>query len=103
MKYKILCTDDDWLPKEGGGIKLWREHEEGRALWPCREPAPLSAQPMKNLDEILRGLAGYMKYSEKLSNEDCIGEYRRRYEHLWYYWRALKDALVLPIQSIPLL
>jgi hypothetical protein len=58
---------------------------------------------MKNLDEILRGLVGLMKYSEKLSNEDCIGEYRRRYEHLWYYWRALKDALVLPIQSIPLL
>jgi hypothetical protein len=62
MKYKILCIDDDWLPKEGGGIKLWRENEEGRALWPRREAAPLSAQPMKNLNEILRGFAGFMKY-----------------------------------------
>jgi hypothetical protein len=38
-----------------------------------------------------------------LSNEDCTGEYRRCYEHFWYYWSALKDALVLPIQPIPLL
>ena len=30
-------------------------------------------------------------------------EYRRRYEHLWYYWRAVKDAFVLSIQSMPLL
>jgi hypothetical protein len=22
MNYKILCSDNDWLPKEGGGIKL---------------------------------------------------------------------------------
>jgi hypothetical protein len=42
MKYRILCTDPDWLPKEGGGIKLWREDEEGRALWPRGEPTSLS-------------------------------------------------------------
>jgi hypothetical protein len=103
MKYKFLYTDVDWLPKEGGGIKLWREDEEGRALWPRGEPASLSAQPMKNLEEVLRGITRFMKYWENLSNEDSTGEYRRRYEHLWYYWRAVKDALVLPIQSIPLL
>ena len=32
MKYKILCIDIDWLPKEGEGIKLWRNNEERRAL-----------------------------------------------------------------------
>jgi hypothetical protein len=101
MKYRILCIDPDWLPKEGGGIKLWQEDEEGRALWPRGEPAPLSPQPMKNLEEILRGISGFMKYWEKLSNEDSTGEYRRRYEHLWYYWRAVKDALVLSIQPLP--
>ena len=31
MKFKRYCTDTDWLPKEGGGIKLWREDEEGRS------------------------------------------------------------------------
>jgi hypothetical protein len=30
MKYRILCTDLDWLLKEGGGIKLWREDKEGK-------------------------------------------------------------------------
>jgi hypothetical protein len=89
------------VPKEGGGIKLWREDEEGRALWPHGEPAPLSVQPMKNLEELSRGISGFMKYWGKLSNEDSTGEYRRRYEHLWYYWRAVKDALVLLIQPIP--
>jgi hypothetical protein len=29
--------------------------------------------------------------------------YQRRYKHLWYYWRAMKDALVLSIQPMPLL
>jgi hypothetical protein len=82
MKYKILYTDTDWLPKEGGGIKLWKEYEERRALWPCAEPTPLSVQSMKNIEEILRGITGFMKYWENLSNEDSTGEYRRRYEHL---------------------
>jgi hypothetical protein len=101
MKYRILCTDPDWLPKEGGGIKLWQEDEEGRALWPRGEPTSLSPQPMRNLEEILRGISRFMKYWEKLSDEDSTGEYRRHYEHLWYYWRAVKDALDFPIQPLP--
>jgi hypothetical protein len=56
---------------------------------------------MKNLEEISRGVSGFMKYWEKLSNEDSTWEYRRRYEHLWYYWRAVKDVLDLPIQPLP--
>jgi hypothetical protein len=66
MKYRILCTDPNWLPKKGGGIKLWEEDEEGRALWPRGEPTPLSAQSMKNLEEISRGISNFMKYWEKL-------------------------------------
>jgi hypothetical protein len=100
MIYRILCIDPNWLPKEGGGIKLWREDKEGIVLWLRGEPAPLSVQPMKNLKEILRGISGFIKYWKKLSNEDSTGEYRRRYKHLWYYWLAVKDALVLPIQPI---
>jgi hypothetical protein len=97
MKYRILCFDSDWLPKEGSGIKLCQEDKEGKALWPRREPPALSAQPMRNLNEIVKGIFGFIKYRKKLSNEDSMGEYRRCYEHLCYYWRAVKDALVLPI------
>jgi hypothetical protein len=75
MKYKILCIYTDWLPKEGGGIKLWKDDEEGRALWPHGELAPLSAQPMKNVEEILRGITRFMTYWENLSNEDSTREY----------------------------
>ena len=31
IKYKILYIDTDWLPKEGRGIKLWKEDKERRA------------------------------------------------------------------------
>ena len=27
MKYKLSCTDDDWLPRDGG-IKLWKEDSQ---------------------------------------------------------------------------
>ena len=37
MKYKLLCTDDDCLPQDGG-IKLWKEDSQRRALWPCGYP-----------------------------------------------------------------
>jgi hypothetical protein len=81
MKYRIHCSDSDQLPKEGGGMKLWREDKEGRPIWPCGEPATVSVQLMKNLDEILKGISRFIRYWEKLSNEDSIGEYHRCYEH----------------------
>jgi hypothetical protein len=65
---------------------LWQEDEDGRPIWPYGEPTLVSAQSIKNLDEILKGIPGFMKYWEKLSNEDSIGEYCRRYEYLYYYW-----------------
>ena len=32
MKYKLLCTDLEWLGEDGRGIKLWKEDSEGRSL-----------------------------------------------------------------------
>jgi hypothetical protein len=32
MQYKHYCTDAEWLPNEGGGIRLWREDKEGKPL-----------------------------------------------------------------------
>ena len=34
MEYKLLCTDDEWFPQDGG-IKLWKKGSQRRALWPC--------------------------------------------------------------------
>jgi hypothetical protein len=62
MKYRIVCSDSKWLPKEGGGIKLWRDNNKRRAIWPCGEPLALSAQPIKNVDEIVKGISWFIKY-----------------------------------------
>ena len=28
MQYKLLCTNNEWLPKEGGGIWLWKQTKD---------------------------------------------------------------------------
>jgi hypothetical protein len=93
MKYKHYITDSDWLPKEGDGIKLWREDSEGESLWPRGEPMPVVHLPMRSVDDIYKGLSGFIKYWETLCDEDGSGEYRRRFEHLVFYWRAVNAAL----------
>lgn len=98
MKYKLLCTDDEWLPRDAG-IKLWMDDSEGRSRWPRGFPPPLKPSSMRNLDEIKRGLQGFINHWEQLSAEDSTGEYRRRYEPLCYYWRGVKDALDLPFDD----
>jgi hypothetical protein len=75
IKYRIFYSDNDWLLKEGGGSKLWRKDKEGRPLWPHREPASLCAQPMKNLNEIVKGISRFIKYCKKLLDDDSMEEY----------------------------
>ena len=55
MKYKLFCTDDDWLPRDGG-IKLWKDDLQGRAMWPHGFPIVVQPSSMRNIDEIKRGL-----------------------------------------------
>jgi Fe-S cluster assembly iron-binding protein IscA len=43
MKYRIHYSDNDWLPIEGCGIKLWRQDKEGRPLWLHGEPTAVRA------------------------------------------------------------
>ena len=41
MKYKLFCTDVEWLGEGGAGIKIWKEDAHGRSLWPRGEPLPV--------------------------------------------------------------
>ena len=66
MKYKLLCMDDEWLPRDGG-IWLWKEDSEGRALWPRRIPNAVQPSAMRNFDDIKRGLQGFINHWEQLS------------------------------------
>ena len=97
MKYKLLCTDDEWLPRDGG-IPLWKEDSEGRALWPRGIPSSIQPSAMRNFDDIKWGLQGFINHWEQLSQEDSTGEYRRRYEPLSYYWRGVRTALDMPLE-----
>lgn len=67
-------------------------------MYPRGIPDALVPERMKNLDEIVKGLTGFISYWDSMSEEDTTGEYRRRYEHLSYYWRAVKVALVVSVE-----
>ena len=74
MKYKILCTDADWLGENGRGIKLWKEDAAERSLWPRGIPVPVPQNAMKDVQHIVKGISGFIKYWEKLCNADVTGE-----------------------------
>jgi hypothetical protein len=100
MQYKLKCTDNEWLPLENGGIKLWKEDVgTGMPLLPSRVPKPLCPFPKRNLEEIIKGIGGFVKLWDGLCEEDSSGEYRRRHERLMKYWAAVHLALSEPIRS----
>ena len=84
MIYKLLCTDENWLPQDCR-IKLCKEDSEGLALWPHRYPIAVKPSSMWNLKDIKRGLHGFVNHWDQLSKEDLFGEYRRQYKSLSYY------------------
>jgi hypothetical protein len=94
MQYKQYCTDVEWLPKEGGRIRLWREDNEGKPILPTGEPNALAPQQMRNHYNIAKGIGGFISLWKTLSNEDSSGEYRRTHEHLIQYWKIVKLAMI---------
>ena len=62
MKYKMLCIDADWLGENGRGIKLWKEDAVGRSLWPRGIPVPVPQNAMKDVQHIVKGISGFIKY-----------------------------------------
>ena len=77
MKYKLFCTDVEWLGEGGAGIKMWKEDGQGRSLWPRGELVPVPQRTMRGVEDIERGLSGFVKYWKDLCNVDVTGEYRR--------------------------
>jgi hypothetical protein len=94
MQYKHYCTYAEWLPKEGGGIRLWREHNEGKPILPTGEPNALVPQRMQNHSDITKGIGSFINLWEMLSDEDSTGEYRKTHEHLIQYWKTVKLAML---------
>jgi hypothetical protein len=98
MEYKNLCTDKNWLPEHGKGIRLWSETEDGRPKVPSGSPPPLAPQPMKALEEVKKGLNSFVAHWKKMSNDEETGEFRRKNGHLEDYWKGVRTALDAPLQ-----
>ena len=54
MQYKLLCTTQDWSPPEG--LLVWSVDGKERAMLPDGEPKPCKPIPMKNLEDIIKGI-----------------------------------------------
>ena len=49
---------------------------------------------MRGVEDIEKGISGFVKYWEDLCNVDVTGEYQIiKYEHLVQYWHDVKEAL----------
>ena len=97
MEYKNVCTDENWLPLDGKGIRLWAETEDGRPKVPTGNPVPLAPHKMKAHDEICKGLNSFITMWENMANDDFSGEYRRKIEPVSYYWKGVRAALNEPV------
>ena len=78
MRYKLLCTNNKWLPKEGGGICLWKETKDGSPKVPLGDPKALKPQKMCGYDEICKGLGRFLNLWSAMVNDDFFGEFRRK-------------------------
>ena len=89
MQYKILCTNNKWLPKEGGGIRLWKETEDGLPKVPLGDPKVLKPQKMMKFthDEVCKGLEGFLNLWSAMANDDFSREFRRKNKPMSQYWR----------------
>jgi hypothetical protein len=81
MQYKLQCTDSEWLPKENGDIRLWQETADGCPKVPSGSPIPLVPQRMRNFDEVVKGLSGFVNLYDTMANEDISGEFSDRMSH----------------------
>ena len=101
MQYKLLCTNNQWLPKEGGGIRLWKEIEDGSPKVPRGDPKALKPQKMRGHDEVYKGLGGFLNLWSAMANDNFSREFRRKNEPVSQYWRGVKAALdlLLPIEE----
>ena len=52
----------EWLGEGGVGKKIWKEDAQGHSLWPCGEPLPVLQWTMRGVEDIERGISGFMKY-----------------------------------------
>jgi hypothetical protein len=91
MQYKLLCTLQDWSPPEG--LLVWCVGADGKTMLPDEEPKPCKPIAMKNLEDILKGISGFIQYWESLKVTDVGGSRGHRYGSWIHYWMHVRAAL----------
>ena len=82
---------------------MWKEDVGGQSLWPHGEPLPVPLKPMKGLEDIVKGVLGFVRYYENLCNVDVTEDFLRLYKHIVKYWRGIKVALMEPLPTFDVL
>jgi hypothetical protein len=93
MQYKLLCTTQDWSPPEGLDLLVWRVDADEKTMLPDGEPKPCKPIAMKTLEDILKGLSGFIQYWENLKVADVGGSCWHRYGSWIHYWMRVRAAL----------
>ena len=101
MQYKLLCTNNKWLPKEGGGIWLYKKTKDGLLEVPLGVLKALKPQKIRVHDEVCKGLGGFLNLWSAMANDDFSGEFKKKNKPMSQYWRDVKAALdlLLPIEE----
>lgn len=76
LQYQMLYLNSEWLPSSNRGIKLWKEDPSTRKLLlPTGERKPLAPTPMRNHNNILKGIRVVIEMWETLCCKEISGEY----------------------------
>ena len=99
MQYKLLCIDNKWLPKESGGIWLWKGTKDGLPKVLCGDPNALKPKKMYGYDKVLKGLERFLNLWNVMSNDDFYGKFKRMIKPVSHNWRDVKATLDLCLPS----
>ena len=81
---------------------MWRVDADGKTMLPGGKPRPCKPIPMKNLEDIVKGISGFIQYWESLNIADVGGSCWHRYGSWIQYWTRVCAALVGLHQDTPL-
>ena len=54
---------------------------------------------MRSIEEIKKGMDGYIEYWRKMAYSDESGEFRRKNDLVKEYWKGVREALDEPMQE----
>ena len=77
MQHKFLCTNNEWLSKEGGRNWLWKEIEDRLLKVLLGDPNALKPQKMHGHDEASKDLGGFLNLWSVMAIDDFSRKFRR--------------------------